>query len=59
MDKPTCDIIGANSNIFNLAAIASRSLRKAGLQDQILELRDRVLASATRAAAVRIIMEYV
>ncbi len=33
MNKPKCKLVGENGNIFDLMGIASRTLKKAGLNE--------------------------
>ena len=58
-DKPDCQLIGADGNIFNLLGIASRTLREHGLKEQAKEMSDRVFASGSYGEALCIIGEYV
>ena len=58
-EKPDCDLIGQNGNIFNLVGIAARTLREHGLKDQAKEMTDRVFASGSYGEALCIIGEYV
>lgn len=57
--KPKAKLIGANGNIFNLIGIASRSLKRAGQNDQATEMSKRVMSSGSYDEALSIIMEYV
>lgn len=57
--KPDCPLIGANSNIFNLIGLASRTLRENQMEEQAVEMRTRVEQSRSYHAAVSIIGEYV
>jgi hypothetical protein len=57
--KPKAKLIGANSNIFNLLAIANTALRTNGQADKIAELNKRVTSSHSYDEALCIIMEYV
>lgn len=59
VDKPECQLIGANGNIFNLVGIASKTLKKAGLPEQAKQMTERVFASASYEEALSIIMDYV
>jgi hypothetical protein len=59
MNKPKCRLVGENGNIFNLTAIASRTLKEAGLEEQAVEMRERIFASQSYNKALQIIMEYV
>lgn len=45
--KPDCPLIGEDSNIFNLMAIASRTLKENGLPEQAREMRQRIEQSHT------------
>ena len=60
-NKPECKLIGENGNIFNLVAIASRTLREHGLQEQAEELTNKILNGEANSYhhALAIIMEYV
>lgn len=59
MQKPDCPLIGQDGNIFNLMGIASRTLRRNGLDDQATEMCDRIQASDSYYKALDIIGEYV
>lgn len=61
MEKPTCDLIGQDGNIFNLVGIASRTLRENDLPEQAEEMKKRIMGGEARSydEALRIIMEYV
>lgn len=59
MEKPEAKIIGANSNIFNLLAIASEALKNAGQTSQAKEMFDRATKSESYEAAICIMLEYV
>ena len=61
MGKPTCELIGADGNIFNLIGIASRTLRRNGLLEQADEMGKRIMDGEVGSydEALRIIMEYV
>lgn len=59
--KPDCPLIGEDGNIFNLIAIASRTLRRNGLQSQAEEMRERITGGECHDyyAALNVIGEYV
>lgn len=57
--KVNAPIIGADGNIFNLIAIASRSLKHEGYKDLALVMSSRVMASDSYDEALNIIMEYI
>lgn len=58
-EKPLCPIIGANGNIFNLLALAKRSLYQAGEKQSINEMIERVCNSDSYENALAIIDEYI
>ena len=65
IDKPECKLVGENGNVFNLMGIASRALKKAGLNDQAKEMQERIMGKEGETGAesydeaLSIIMEYV
>ncbi len=58
-EKPDCALIGQDGNIFNLAGIAARTLRRNDMEDQAKEMLDRVFSSGSYGEALNIIGEYV
>ena len=60
-EKPDCPLVGEDGNIFNLIAIASRTLRRNGLQAQAEEMRERITGGECHDyyAALNVIGEYV
>jgi hypothetical protein len=59
MSKPKCQLLGQDSNVFNLVGIASQTLKRAGQPDNAKAMTDRVFASGSFDEALGIIMEYV
>ncbi|MFY9282858.1 MAG: hypothetical protein WAO56_01930 [Miniphocaeibacter sp.] len=59
MNKPKCKLIGEDGNIFNLMAIASRTLKKAELNKEAEEMIERIRNSKSYIQALAIISEYV
>lgn len=59
--KPDCPLIGEDGNIFNLIAIASRTLRRNSLQEQAEEMRARITGGECHdyCSALNVIGEYV
>jgi len=57
--KPPCPLIGADSNVFNLIDLASRTLKDNGMADAAKEMRTRIMDSGSYDMALGIIMEYV
>lgn len=58
-EKPKCELIGQNGNIFNLVGIASQGMRHAGQGDKVKELQSRVMKCGSYGEALDIIKEYV
>lgn len=57
--KPEVELIGQDSNIFNLLALASKALKQAGQPENVKVLQGRVMQADSYAEALSIIMEYV
>jgi hypothetical protein len=57
--KPDCPLIGQNGNIFNLAGIASLTLKEHGMEEQAEEMKGRIYSSGSYSEALNIIGEYV
>src|SRR5690554_6196550 len=57
--KPKSPIIGADGNIFNLVAIASKTLNTNGFVNEAQEMSKRVYTSSSYEEALQIITEYV
>ena len=60
VQKPDCELIGQDGNIFNLMGIAARTLRRNGMADQAKEMQERITkAAGSYYDALDIIGEYV
>lgn len=58
--KPKCALIGEDGNIFNLMGIASRTLKRNGMQEEAKEMCDKITSGAKNYdEALCIIGEYV
>lgn len=58
--KPKCALIGEDGNIFNLMGIASRTLKRNGMQEDASEMINRITTNAkSYDEALIIISEYV
>lgn len=58
--KPKCALIGEDGNIFNLMGIASRTLKRNGMQEEATEMINRITSNAkSYDEAIMIIDEYV
>ena len=60
-EKPDCELIGQDSNVFNLIGIASRTLRENGMENQAKEMWERITGGDCQSfeQALGIIGEYV
>lgn len=60
-ERPKCELIGQNGNIFNLLAITCKTLRNHGLDDEAEELTSRIWDGEAKSYnhAIKIIEEYV
>ena len=54
--KPTCKLIGADGNVFNLIGLAVRALKKA---DKASEMSKKCFSSGSYSEVLKIIGEYV
>ena len=59
LKKPDCQLIGEDSNIFNLMGIASKTLKRNGMAEQAKEMCERITSSSDYNKALCIIGEYV
>lgn len=59
--KPDCQLIGEDGNVFNLIGIAARTLRQNGMDTQAEEMRQRIMGGecGDYYAALNVIGEYV
>ncbi len=56
---PKCPIIGADSNIFNIMGIVSKTLKDSDMAEEARKMCSRVTSSGSYEEALGIIMEYV
>lgn len=59
MNKPKCELIGENGNIFNLMGVAYKTLKRANLKEEADEMIKRIMESGSYMEALTIISEYV
>lgn len=57
--RPQAEIIGANGNVFNMMAIATKSLMTAGMEKEAKEMFDRITHSSSHEEALQIMEEYI
>ena len=59
IDKPKCKLVGANGNVFNLIALASLALKRAGFRDKADEMSKKCFSAESYDNVLCIIMDYV
>lgn len=60
VEKPKCKLVGEDGNIYNLMGIASRTLKKNGLEEEAKEMFNKITTEAkSYDEALCIIMDYV
>lgn len=57
--KPDCPLIGEDGNIFHLAGISAKTLKRNGLSEEASEMTNKVFASGSYEKALGIIGDYV
>jgi len=57
--KPKCQLIGKDGNIFNLAGLASKVLKKHGQHDKAREMLNKIMRSRSYHEALAVLQEYV
>lgn len=57
--KPTCKLIGEDSNVFNLIAKSCNVLKKEGMYKEAIEMSEKCFKADNYDHVLRIIMEYV
>ena len=57
--KPDCSLIGEDGNIFNLIGKASQTLRENGMEEQAVEMYNRIAQCQSYDSALSIIGDYV
>lgn len=58
-EKPKCELIGQDGNVFNLIGLASRALKRAGLNEQATEMCKKTFQAGSYDEALSIISDYV
>lgn len=59
MSKPKCRLVGEDGNVFNLAGIVSRTLKKAGQTDQAKEFQSKLFKCGSYDDALVLMQDYV
>ena len=59
MDKPTCELIGEDGNVFNIIGRVSRALKNAGQKDRAEEFVKKAFVSHNYDEVLRLCVDYV
>lgn len=57
--KPQAPLLGADGNVFNLIAVASRALKDNGYDEMADQMSSKVMSSDSYEEALGIILDYV
>ena len=57
--KPRCKLSGTDGNVFALAGLVGRALRRAGLPEQVKEFSGRLFKCRSYEDALALMAEYV
>lgn len=58
-DKPTCQLIGEDGNVFNIINLVKKALTKAGMPDKAKEFQTKAFASHSYDVVLQLAMDYV
>lgn len=58
-DKPMCNLIGKDENVFNIIGLVSKALKKAGRPEKANEFVDRAFKAESYGAVLSMADEYV
>ncbi|MEK6882538.1 MAG: hypothetical protein AABY22_23155 [Nanoarchaeota archaeon] len=56
--KPKVKLTGQDGNVFNLISICQLALKKAGNENEVKEMQDKIFASKSYDEAIQIMGEY-
>jgi len=59
MDKPECQLLGQDGNVFYIMGAVARTLRGAGLEERAAEFTERARQAHDYDEVLRLVMEYV
>jgi len=58
-DKPRCELVGTDGNVFALSGRVRDALRKAGQHERAKEFMDKLKGCRSYDEALRLMLEYV
>ena len=59
LSKPKCKLVGTDGNVFALAGLVSRCLKKAGQPEKAKEFTGKLFSCGSYGEALQLMMEYV
>lgn len=59
MEKPACEVIGGNGNVFAIIGAVSKTLKRAGLPDQAKEWSEKAMQCGSYNEVLRLMFDYV
>jgi hypothetical protein len=59
MDKPVCEIIGTDGNVFAIIGTVSRTLKRAGFTEEAQEWSEKAMKCGSYDEVLRLMFDYV
>jgi hypothetical protein len=59
VDKPTCKLVGANGNVFNIIGLVSKALKDDGQTDKAKEFQEKAMQSGSYEEVLNLTHDYV
>ena len=59
MDKPECKLIGTDGNVFAIIGKVSKTLKRAGQQEQATEFTDKAMKCGSYDEVLQLLHDYV
>ena len=59
MEKPKCQLVGIDGNVYNIIATVSNCLKRAGQKEQAKEFEERAFKAESYNAVLVLCLEYV
>ncbi len=56
--KPEVELVGQDGNVFNLMGICSKALRRAGQNEEAIEMNNKIRKASSYDDALCIMMDY-
>lgn len=59
MEKPECELVGKNGNVFNIIGLVVKALKKAGQKERAEEFQNRATSAGSYDEVLIMLNEYV